>query len=221
MRASAGGPAKTSSAKRAESEDASNLLREDDDEEEEATLMLRDSITGRELEVGVEGTVDVEGKEYLVVYPVLDAVTIAELRPDGVLEAVEEHDELLPAARAALEEEQLQLIESAYVLTVDDDDALDTEILDEDSEDDDDVEDQEILVDEDDENAVEVLAEFGHNGQGYVVARALAATVLIARQNADGSAFEALVGDELVRLAPQIDEQMARWPHVQANGSFE
>lgn len=183
---------------------------EDDDEEEE-TLMLQDPHTNRELEVGIEGVIVIDGNEYLVVYPINDAVTVAMMRSDGALDAIEDPTHLVPAARAALEQEKRALVESAYVLTVDDDDALDEEILAEGEDDEDEEEVEENF--EHDEDAVEVLAEFAHEGHGYVVARALSATVLIARQCDDG-AYVALVGDELERLTPQIDEQMARWPVV-------
>ncbi len=191
---------------------------EDDDASE--TLVLHDPRTNRQLNVGIEGCVVIDNVDYFVVHPIHDQVSIALVRDNNEPELVEDTDltpQLLSTARAALANEKFELIDSAYVLTVDDDQLLDDEILNADNEDDDfaDTADN-IYVDvNDEEDGFEVLAEFDFQGKNFAVVRSLTTpSVLLARRNKSSGDFEAVTGDELTKLAPVIEEKMLEWPAI-------
>lgn len=183
------------------------IIDDDDDTDEESanSITLREAGTELELEVEVSDEVQVDGKPYLLVAPVYDPITFARILLDGEVEAVVDFKPLIAAARAALAEDHMNIIEAAYVgMVLDDDIAKDLE-MEAGMEEEDEPEEG-----EEDEDAVEVVAEFQVNGEDFVVARSVEPTYLVAFQNKKTEQYEAVQQEELARLSPLIEAEIAK-----------
>ena len=172
----------------------------DDDDEDESSVVLVDPSTERTLTVGVEHTIDYSGDRYIVCYPMDDAVSFAYSTDDeSELEAVEDPikvQSLFPNAEAVLAEENIELKNTAFVLTIDDQ----SEYLDDD--DDSDLDNPEIQ----DQFDVEIIAAFSSEGEHFSVVRALEPVLLIAKKVDHGAAYKVLEGAELDAITPIIEE---------------
>lgn len=195
-----------------------DILKEDDDDEETETFLLRDPHTNRELDVGIDGSVVIDKVDYYIVHPVRDPISIVSYSSNTEIEAVENADltpSLLSSARDALSKQKMELIDSAYVLTVDDDQVVDEDILSSDDEDNDVFNDDPEYDDPEynEEESVEVLADFDYQGRAFAVVRSESTpTVLVARRNETNGDFEAVTGSELTKLTPKVEEEMLKWP---------
>lgn len=176
---------------------------DEEDEEEDETIELRDKVTNRTLQCGIEQALYHEGSTYLLCYPVDDAVAIAcgSADPESdALVSVEDPaqiDVLFPEAERVLAEEDIVLHNSAFVLTADD-----MGEVEEDEEEETGDEDE----DEDEDEEVEVMAQFEHDGETFLVVKPMFPVLLIAREN--GEEYDVLQGEELDRVSNLMDERM-------------
>lgn len=173
-----------------------------DEDSEEEQLLLTDQ-DGRTLSCGVEHYMEHQGENYVLCYPIHDPVIFARIdQSSGQLEAVEDSeviDLLFDNARAVLAEDDLKLLRSAYVLTVDDSNRLD----DDEEEEEEGFEGQEEGDLEDDEQEVEVLSQFLHDGMEFVVVKPTEPVLLVAMEVEDG--FAVLKGKDLQRITPAVE----------------
>lgn len=170
-----------------------------DEGDGEPSVVLVDPNTERTLTVGVEHTIDYSGERYIVCYPMDDPVSFAYTTDDeSELEAVDDPvkvQALFPNAEAVLAEENIELKNTAFVLTIDDQ----SEYLDDD--DDGDINSHEIQ----DQFDVEIIAAFSSKGEHFSVVRALEPVLLIAKE-VDHGTYKVLEGTELDTITPIIEE---------------
>lgn len=177
---------------------------QEENDEDQETVELQDPETGRTLDVGIEYEFEDEDDNYLMCYPSDEPVILAyeeneEIHP---LESDEEAQNLFPMAKRALNEEDILLKNTAYWLTIDD--FRDIE------EDDDDGEEK-------DDHELEVFAEFHHEGKDYLVLQPTEPVYMIAKQVGNG--YQAILGDELDRLAPLADKAWEmKWGQMEKDG---
>lgn len=197
-----------------------------DPEEEFAgfeSVVLTDRETARTLGCVVEHEVDVGGVAYLVCAPKDDVVSFA-TEQDDVLVCIEDEEQqeaLFATARAVMAEQRVKLKHSAFVLTMDETDAMILERSglreddDEDDEDDDDDEEEygqagDVDSEEDgDGEDVEVVGEFCHDGRYYLVVRPDNPVLLVARRTGETDADLVVPDDdELDRITPAIEAHL-------------
>lgn len=182
---------------------------DEDDGYEKVTLL--DPETSLSLPCVVEHRLTIGDTTYLVCCPKDDVVTFAKAEAGTGHVPIEERaelDKLFPTAKAVLSENHMSLFNTGFFLTVDDTDAIIMAEDEDDEDDDDDDDDDELLNGDDgvDPDCVEVLGEFYHEGQNYVVVKPEVPMLLVAKETADG----VVVSDqeELARVGPLIEEQL-------------
>ena len=171
---------------------------------QEEPVILTDE-TGRELACYIEQSLEVEGKEYLLLLPVDSPVEIFAWQEDSEDEAVlvEEEDTLnliFPIAQAVLAEQDLTLKRTAYSLTV----AGELPPVDE----------EEILTLEIEDDAtnlepeeLQLLASFYHEEQEYAIYTPLDPLLFFGRFNQNGKA-ELLSPEEFQKVQPLLEDQL-------------
>lgn len=187
---------------------------DDDDDEERRTITLTDNDSGLDLQVYLHEETEFEGTIYNIVVPCMDPISIVgyeQVEDIGYnITNVDDYKPLIPAARAALQEQQMDLIEAGFIgMLLDEDLALDEEILGENDEDNDDDDES----DEHDGEAleeVEVLAEFDHQGASYSVVRQTALQFMVTTKNANGE-HEIVESTEFPALQAHLEEVVANW----------
>lgn len=180
---------------------------DDDDFDEDPDILLKEEGTDRVLPVGIQHTIPHKGINYVVCYPIDDPVAFAYLNDSDELEAIEDGDmleRLFPNAEAVLAEEHIVLKKTPFILTVDDH----TEGLDEDDEDDED-DDFDLQDGDDEDRAVEVLAEFNLDNIQYFVVRPMDEVLLVAKEVNEGESYYVLNQPELDSITPIIEEFIA------------
>ena len=177
---------------------------EDDLEMDVETVTLTDD-SGRTIECSIEHSVDIEGKEYVLLLPVDSPVEIFAWKESGEDEEavpVEDGgdiDRLFPIAKAVLEEQNLTLKRTAVTLTVE------GELPD--------LEDEDELLedgDEDDQEELQFLASFYHEEQEFGIYAPLDPFFILARMD-DNDQPQLLSAEELEKiepLLPMIEEQL-------------
>ena len=171
---------------------------------QEDPVILTDE-TGRQLACYIEKTLEVQGKEYVLLLPVDSPVEIFAWKEDVEDEALlVEDDETIDAifadAQAVLAEQDLILKRTAFSLTV----AGELPPVDED----------EILTLEIDEDGsqlepeeLQLLAYFYHEEQEYAIYTPLDPHLFFGRMNKEGKA-ELLSPEEFQQLQPMLEEQL-------------
>jgi hypothetical protein len=189
------------------------------------TVVLNDPDTGRTLPCVVEHEVDVMEATYLVCCPQDDVVTFATENGDDGLVCLSDEtliDKLFATAAAVLAEDHVTLKRTAFLLTVDDSDAVvlgSTEFDEDDDDSDDDVEGGEWDGDDDeddddkdgddsddDSETVSVLGEFRHDDVNYFVLKPEDPVLLVARRT-EGK-LVVVEEDELEYVSPIIEAQI-------------
>ena len=171
---------------------------------QEDPVILTDE-TGRQLACYIEKTLEVQGKEYVLLLPVDSPVEIFAWKEDVEDEALlVEDDETIDAifadAQAVLAEQDLILKRTAFSLTV----AGELPPVDED----------EILTLEIDEDGsqlepeeLQLLANFYHEEQEYAIYTPLDPLLFFGRMNKEGKA-ELLSPEEFQQVQPMLEEQL-------------
>ncbi|PXF44551.1 hypothetical protein BWQ96_05729 [Gracilariopsis chorda] len=185
-------------------------------EEDEPQVTLLDPETRRSIAVGIEEGFEFEGQSYILCYPIDEAVALAKNSADGLLETVEDDNlvaDLYPVAKAVCSEQRIELKNTAFVMTAEDDsefDSLADEVEgddddDDDDEDEDDTSDDDFVatVEEESEQDVEVLAEFLHDGETYFVVRPSHSVWLVAKEQ--NGTYKAIRGEQLEQVTPEIE----------------
>lgn len=205
LQCSAGGAGPNEGVLSSESNDLANMVQEEE-EELEQMVFLSDPATGREVQCGVDQIVEHEGAEYYLFYPRHDPVFFAEVNDDEQLVAVEDGPDvraMIPVATAVLAEDHIELRDTAFVLTVDEDLALGQIKEDEDDDDADDGQLDEEEEDDEDEGNVEVISEFHHEGRHILIAKPTEPTLLVAEKKGDD--FRVIVGAELDSISGALE----------------
>ena len=175
----------------------------DDEDDDEMNVTLYDHATQRSIECSYKDTVEIDDVTYYLCYPESDVVFFATYNERQELVAIEDQkmiDDIFPTAYAVLAEEDITLINSAYVLTIEE--MLDGD--DEDSEDDDEEDEGEEGEPCTQWDQVNVLAQFKHEGNSVLAVKPLDVTLLIAKDTEDGIAV--LSQEELKRVTPALEE---------------
>lgn len=171
---------------------------------QENPVILTDE-AGRELACYIEQTLEVEGKEYILLLPVDSPVEIFAWTEDSEDEAMLVEDEdivdkIFPDAQAVLAEQDLILKRTAFSLTV----AGELPP----------VEEEEILTLEIDEDGtqlepeeLQLLANFYHEEQEYAIYTPLDPLLFFGRFNQDGKP-ELLSPEEFQKVQPLLEEQL-------------
>lgn len=184
------------------------------------TVVLRDN-QGRQLVCYEEERIGLEGRTYALLTPVDTPVCLVRLGEsedeNEIIEELEGAEEILSIAEAVLQEHELTLVRSAYILTVSgdlDEPGLDEEEDEEDDNDDDDLDDSlEDELDEDDEaDTYEMLLDrpFWVGEQQYALFIPLDPLFLVGRL--DGGGAELVSGEELERVSPLIEAAIEEQP---------
>mmetsp|Transcript_1545 Transcript_1545/g.4664 ORF Transcript_1545/g.4664 Transcript_1545/m.4664 type:complete len:269 (-) Transcript_1545:46-852(-) len=196
--------------------------------EDEGVVVLKDAQTDRMIECVVERTITVDDVEYYLCSPCDDPVVIAIMAEDdgdsylATVDEPEKLDKLFNPAYEVLAEEGITLQETAYIWTV---------IPDVD-EDDEDAVDEDDLFDEDDERQsgsvewngeeeeVEVIAEFFHEGTEYFVAKTVSPVFFVTKMV--GDEMRVPEQDELDRITPTIEAELEKeWDHEVSEEDIE
>lgn len=188
-----------------EDDDLDDDFDPDNEFAEYETVVLTDPATDRSLPCIVENEVDVEGQNYLVCSPQEDVVAFA-FEENEELVCVEGDDDvtaLFETARAVMEEQHIKLKRSAFVMTADD---TDYRILTGEEDDEEEEEDGEFGDDDVHEDDVEVIGEFCHDGNYFLVVRPETPILLVARRTKDGLLVPD--DDELERITPAIEARL-------------
>jgi len=152
--------------------------------------------------LGGEQEIAIGGKNYVLVYPCDTPVVLAYFdggEQDLMPVAEEEVDALFPAAYKACADQEMELINSAVVLTLQGD-------LDEDLDDDEDA----FGEAGEDEEFVKVITSFKDGGMEYLVTEPLEPVLIIAKPSAKGKEgddrdhYECLPEDEVEAVMPQV-----------------
>jgi uncharacterized protein YrzB (UPF0473 family) len=170
-----------------------------------ASVILKDEF-GRSLVCHIEHSIDIDGKQYLLLLPADAPVEIIAWEDDGeeaeaiLIEDDEEIDSVFENAKAVLAEQDLVLKRSAFSLTV-------TGELPE-------VDDNEVLTLEIEEDGValepeefQLLASFLYQEQEYAVYTPLDPLLFFARLNSKGEP-ELLSPEEFKEVQPLLEEQL-------------
>lgn len=171
---------------------------------QEDPVILTDE-TGRQLACYIEQTLEVDGKEYVLLLPVDSPVEIFAWKEDAEDEALLVEDDktidtIFPVAQAVLAEQDLILKRTAFSLTV----AGELPPVDE----------EEILTLEIDEDGsqlepeeLQLLANFYHEEQEYAIYTPLDPLLFFGRINKEGKP-ELLTPEEFQRVQPMLEEQL-------------
>ncbi|HEY9625133.1 MAG TPA: DUF3727 domain-containing protein [Crinalium sp.] len=179
----------------------------EDDEEDLPTVTLTDE-DGRSLLCYVENSMEVDGKEYVLLRPVDTPIEIFAWEADDdddeeetlVDIEDEEIDEIFSTARAVLAEQDLTLNRAALTLTITGDLPEPTE-------------DDTITLDLGDEDPAmeseefQLLANFFYEEQEYAVCTPLDPLLFFARRNRDGQP-ELLSPEEFQLVRSQLEDQL-------------
>jgi Protein of unknown function (DUF3727)/Protein of unknown function (DUF1292) len=173
---------------------------------QDEAVILQDE-AGNELPCYIEHSVDVDGKEYVLLRPVDDTVEIFSALEDNEEEAFLVDDESLldkifPIAQAVLAERDLILNRSAYALTVTGEVPPPTE------------DDLLILAVEDEETNTELepeqlqfLANFYHENSQYEIFKRLVPMLWLAGRKPTGE-LELLTPEEIEKVQPALDKHL-------------
>eukprot|EP00290_Baffinella_frigidus_P019553 CAMPEP_0180219252 /NCGR_PEP_ID=MMETSP0987-20121128/18323_1 /TAXON_ID=697907 /ORGANISM="non described non described, Strain CCMP2293" /LENGTH=296 /DNA_ID=CAMNT_0022179751 /DNA_START=65 /DNA_END=955 /DNA_ORIENTATION=+ len=195
---------------------------EDEAEEEERDeIVVTDPISGKSIECYIDQDIEVDGKQYVLVYPCDTPVVLAYFdggEQDLMPVPEDEVDKLFAAAYKACAEQELELINSAVVLTL----QGDIEDLDEDADASGSAAGRRMRVawDEDafgeageDEEFVKVITSFKDGGMEYLVTEPLEPVLIIAKPSTKeakaGDArehYECLPEDEVERVMPKVEQ---------------
>jgi len=182
---------------------------DNNDSSSAASVILKDEF-GRSLVCHIEHSIDIDGKQYLLLLPADAPVEIIAWEDDGeeaeaiLIEDDEEIDSVFENAKAVLAEQNLVLKRSAFSLTVtvteegewpeaDDDEVLTLEIE----------EDGVALEPEE----FQLLANFRYQEQEYGVYTPLDPLLFFARLNSKGEP-ELLSPEEFKEVQPLLEEQL-------------
>jgi Protein of unknown function (DUF3727)/Protein of unknown function (DUF1292) len=183
----------------------SSQFPEDNDKAQAGSITLTDD-QGRSLECYVEHSLSVEGQEYVLLLPVDSPVEIFAWQGDDEEEEailVEDDaivEEIFPTAQAVLSEQNLNLKNTAYALTVggelppvEESELFTLEIEDEDA----DLEPEQL----------QLLATFYHEEQEYAIYTPLDPLLFFARFTKSGQP-ELLSPEEFRKVQPLLEEQL-------------
>ncbi|CAN8071683.1 unnamed protein product [Agarophyton chilense] len=185
---------------------------DDEDEEDDLQVTLRDPATRRSITVGIEEEFDFDGKSHILCYPIDDPVALVENNHDGKLHPILDDDkiaDLYPSAKAVCAERHIELKNTAYIMTLEDErefaDEDESEFVDEDDLEEEKEEDDED--DEDDDHSVEVIAEFSHKEKEYMVIRPFQTIWLVASEN--NGTYMPIRDEQLEIVRPTIEKILA------------
>lgn len=181
---------------------------DEDFEDDEPQVTLRDPETHRSIAVGIEEGFEFEGHSYILCYPIDEAVALAKNSADGLLETIEDDNlvaNLYPIAKAVCAEQRIELKNTAFVMTAEDESEDDD--FAEDDEDDDDTSDDDLAAaleeEELSEEDVEIIAEFLHDGETYYVVHPYRSVWLVAME--ENGTYKAIRGKQLEQITPEIE----------------
>lgn len=148
---------------------------EDELEDEPPEVVVRDTETDKTIECYVDQEINVDGKTYSLVYPCDRPVVIAYVDKEGEDEELvplpdDDLDKIFPAAYKACAAEDVELVNSAVVLT------LQGDLPDEDEDEDVDYGDV-----EDDQELVRVFTSFTDAGVEYVITEPLDPVLIVVK----------------------------------------
>eukprot|EP00188_Purpureofilum_apyrenoidigerum_P001246 Plantae.Rhodophyta-Purpureofilum_apyrenoidigerum.ctg16697.p1 GENE.Plantae.Rhodophyta-Purpureofilum_apyrenoidigerum.ctg16697~~Plantae.Rhodophyta-Purpureofilum_apyrenoidigerum.ctg16697.p1 ORF type:complete len:270 (-),score=79.65 Plantae.Rhodophyta-Purpureofilum_apyrenoidigerum.ctg16697:67-876(-) len=196
--------------------------------EDDGVVVLKDAQTNRMIECVVERTIMVDDVEYYLCSPCDDPVVIAIMAKDdgdsylATVDEPEKLDKLFNPAYEVLAEEGITLQETAYIWTV---------IPDVDEDEEDGVDEDELLDEEDErqsgsvewngeEEEVEVIAEFFHEGTEYFVAKTVSPVFFVTKMM--GDEMRVPEQDELDRITPTIEAELEKeWDHEASEDDIE
>ncbi|KAI0559579.1 hypothetical protein FGB62_142g075 [Gracilaria domingensis] len=176
---------------------------DDYDDEDDLQVTLRDPVTRRSITVGIEESFNFEGISHILCYPIDDPVAVVQNFHDGKLHPVLEDEliaELYPSAKAVCAEHEIELKNTAYIMTAEDESEHAGQ---EDEDEDEDDEDE----DEDDDTSVEVIGEFSYKGKDYMVIRPMQTVWLVAKE--DNGTYKPIRDEQLEQVRPTIEAILA------------
>ncbi|KAJ8905774.1 hypothetical protein NDN08_002279 [Rhodosorus marinus] len=199
--------------------------------EEDGIVVLKDETTNKTIECIVERTVNVKDTEYYLCSPCDDPVVIAKMEGDdesendgeailSTLEDPESLKTLFNPAYEVLAEDGVTLQDTAYIWTVipEPDEGFDA---------DDDVEDEETEEEDrqseslewnGEEEEVDVMASFFHEGSEYFVGRTVSPVFFVTKLIDDEMRVPSQ--EELDEITPEIENEIEGWDY-DADGDIE
>ena len=183
--------------------DITALVGSEEVEDEPAVYVARCPDTKRVIECYLDTTVEVKGETYVVLHPCDEVVGIAAFDEFGQADLIgidsKLMDEVFPAAAALFEEDDIELMRTASVLTMQGDweaEEADEEWAEE--------EEEAASHENSDEDQVEVLSDFELNDDPYALVRIMEPTFLI------GKMCEGKTENEILLLSDT--EGASVWP---------
>jgi len=174
-----------------------------DMEEEEVEVVVKDTKTGKTIDCYVDEEVVVDGQEYALVYPCDTPVVLAYVDKDSdgeELIPVSDDDipKLFPGAYKACAEQDVELIDSAVVLTLQGDIGDDEEDL------------EDLGEAGEDEEFVKVITSYEEKGIEYLVTEPLEPVLIIAKPGEQTKSkkktYFTLPEEEISKIMPKIEE---------------